>query len=61
MKSTVNKDFFTNVAVAWFSAGVIAPFLFPTSDNNRLFTISISVIMTLGFLSIARFYEFKNI
>lgn len=59
MKSTVEKDFYTNVAVAWFSAGVIAPFLISGFDN--IFTVALSVILSFTFLTIAKFYELKNI
>ena len=59
MKSTVEKDFYTNVAVAWFSAGVIAPFLISGFDNT--FTVALSVILSFAFLTIAKYYEFKNI
>lgn len=61
MRPNVYKDFLTNSAVAWFSAGVITPFLFPSTSNDHLFTITISGIMTLAFISIAKFLELKKI
>lgn len=56
MKSTVYKDFFTNVSVAWFSAGVIAP-LATSITNFRYSAIVISATMTLWFLFLAKYTE----
>lgn len=60
MKSTVEKDFLTNTAVAWFSAGVIVPFLTPNLDGD-IFTMILSGILTLGFLNMAKYSESRNI
>ncbi len=60
MRSTVSKDFYTNVAVAWFSAGVIAPFFVANPNYGGIFTTILSVTISLGFLSFARIAEKNN-
>lgn len=52
-KSTVFKDFFTNVAVAWFAGGVITPFINRSVQDAYMIT-SVSVIMTVGFIFLAK-------
>lgn len=57
MKSTVYKDFFTNVSVAWFTAGVIAPFFTPFTTLRNITASIISAIMSFGSLMLAIRFE----
>lgn len=45
-------NFLTTTSVAWFSAGVIAPF-FTKNTNNELFILSITFGSVMSFIFIA--------
>ncbi|MBI3385383.1 hypothetical protein HY030_04285 [Candidatus Gottesmanbacteria bacterium] len=49
----VYKEFFTSAAVAWFSAGIIAPLFTKTLGFKEITSSIVSVISCLIFLKIA--------
>lgn len=52
-KSQVYSEFLTNAAVAWFSAGVIAPLFTKALGAKELLASIISIIACLAFLRLA--------
>lgn len=57
---SVYKEFLTNTAVAWFTAGVISPIFTGNLDQRDAITSFISVTMCIVFLVVARNIEKKN-
>jgi len=53
----VYSEFLTNLAVAWFSAGVIAPLFTPLSGFLRFFNSLIALIACLFSLRLAILFK----
>ncbi len=49
----VYSEFFTNVAVAWFSAGVITPLFIKPTDLFGFLPSAIAIVASWAFLNIA--------
>ena len=50
----VYSDFLTNTAVAWFSAGVIAPLFYPAEITQGAFRSLASLIAIIGCIASLR-------
>jgi membrane-anchored protein YejM (alkaline phosphatase superfamily) len=60
MKNRANVEFFTNTAVAWFTAGVIAPlFNWPKSLAGFLLCF-LAILCALAFMAYANYLENKE-
>ena len=56
LRYSILVDFFTNVSVAWFSAGVVSPFFIKLKTPAEiLFSLAIGVFNAILFLQFAYF------
>jgi hypothetical protein len=59
-KNQVLSEFFTNLAVAWFSAGVISPFFIKPKPIDFLIFSAIGILNTMFSLQIAMISKEKQ-
>lgn len=57
----VYSEFFTNGAVAWFSAGVIAPLFAKQIGVRELLASVIAILFCFVFLKLATDFSFEDI
>lgn len=61
-RAKVLSDFLTGLAIAWFSGGIIAPFVSESFTANSLILGSYSLLVTLSLLILAILFrkDIKN-
>jgi len=59
-RSKVYREFYTNGAVAWFTAGVISPLFISKLEARILIASAISVIASFVFLRLAIDHGMEN-
>ncbi len=59
-QAKVYADFFTGISIAWFSGGIIAPFLSQSYSKNNLILGLYSLIVTYVFISYAIIFSERS-